>query len=94
MLGFLRLTLFVRAVALKEKAPKRWLAALAAVISSAVPMRLALGFTKYEPGGLRYEYFDTAEKILVVWAILAVVFYLLYRARKASIQWQFWEYAQ
>ena len=84
VLGFLRLTLFVRAVALKEKAPQRWLAALAAVISSAVPMRLALGFTKYEPGGLRYEYFDTAEKILVVWAILAVVFYLLYRARKSK----------
>ena len=84
VLGFLRLTLFVRAVALKEKAPKRWLAALAAVISSAIPMRLALGFTKYEPGGLRYEYFDTAEKILVVWAILAVVFYLLYRARKSK----------
>lgn len=84
VLGFLRLTLFGRAVALKEKAPKRWLAALAAVISSAVPMRLALGFTKYEPGGLRYEYFDTAEKILVVWAILAVVFYLLYRARKSK----------
>lgn len=84
VLGFLRLTLFVRAVALKEKAPKRWLAALAAVISSAVPMRLALGFTKYEPGRLRYEYFDTAEKILVVWAILAVVFYLLYRARKSK----------
>ena len=84
VLGFLRLTLFVRAVALKEKAPKRWLAVLAAVISSAVPMRLALGFTKYEPGGLRYEYFDTAEKILVVWAILAVVFYLLYRARKSK----------
>lgn len=84
VLGFLRLTLFVRAVALKEKAPKRWLAALAAVISSAVPMRLALGFTKYEPDGLRYEYFDTAEKILVVWAILAVVFYLLYRARKSK----------
>ena len=84
VLGFLRLTLFVRAVALKEKAPKRWLAALAAVISSAVPMRLALGFTKYDPGGLRYEYFDTAEKILVVWAILAVVFYLLYRARKSK----------
>lgn len=84
VLGFLRLTLFVRAVALKEKAPKRWLAALAAVISSAVPMRLALGFTKYEPGGLRYEYFDTAEKILVVWAILAIVFYLLYRARKSK----------
>ena len=84
VLGFLRLTLFVRAVALKEKAPKRWLAALAAVISSAVPRRLALGFTKYEPGGLRYEYFDTAEKILVVWAILAVVFYLLYRARKSK----------
>lgn len=84
VLGFLRLTLLGRAVALKEKAPKRWLAALAAVISSAVPMRLALGFTKYEPGGLRYEYFDTAEKILVVWAILAVVFYLLYRARKSK----------
>ena len=84
VLGFLRLTLFVRAVALKEKAPKRWLAALAAVISSAIPMRLALGFTKYEPGGLRYEYFDTAEKIVVVWAILAVVFYLLYRARKSK----------
>lgn len=84
VLGFLRLTLFARAVALKEKAPKRWLAALAAVISSAVPMRLALGFTKYEPGGLRYEYFDTAEKIVVVWAILAVVFYLLYRARKSK----------
>ena len=84
VLGFLRLTLFGRAVALKEKAPKRWLAALAAVISSAVPMRLALGFTKYEPGGLRYEYFDTAEKIVVVWAILAVVFYLLYRARKSK----------
>ena len=84
VLGFLRLTLFVRAVALKEKAPKRWLAALAAVISSAVPMRLALGFTKYEPGGLRYEYFDTTEKIVVVWAILAVVFYLLYRARKSK----------
>ena len=84
VLGFLRLTLFVRAVALKEKAPKRWLAALAAVISSAVPMRLALGFIKYEPGGLRYEYFDTAEKIVVVWAILAVVFYLLYRARKSK----------
>lgn len=84
VLGFLRLTLFVRAVALKENAPKRWLAALAAVISSAVPMRLALGFTKYEPGGLRYEYFDTAEKIVVVWAILAVVFYLLYRARKSK----------
>ena len=84
VLGFLRLTLFVRAVALKEKAPKRWLAALAAVISSAVPMRLALGFTKYEPGGLRYEYFDTAEKIVVVWAILAVVFYLLYQARKSK----------
>lgn len=84
VLGFLRLTLFVRAVALKEKAPKRWLAALAAVTSSSVPMRLALGFTKYEPGGLRYEYFDTAEKILVVWAILAVVFYLLYRARKSK----------
>ena len=84
VLGFLRLTLFARAVALKEKAPKRWLAALAAVISSAVPMRLALEFTKYEPGGLRYEYFDTAEKILVVWAILAVVFYLLYRARKSK----------
>ena len=84
VLGFLRLTLFVRAVALKEKAPKRWLAALAAVISSAVPMRLALGFTKYEPGGLIYEYFDTAEKILVVWAIIAVVFYLLYRARKSK----------
>ena len=84
VLGFLRLTLFVRAVALKEKAPKRWLVALAAVTSSAVPMRLALGFTKYEPGGLRYEYFDTAEKILVVWAILAVVFYLLYRARKSK----------
>ena len=84
VLGFLRLTLFVRAVALKEKAPKRWLAALAAVISSAIPMRLAFGFTKYEPGGLRYEYFDTAEKILVVWAILAVVFYLLYRARKSK----------
>ena len=84
VLGFLRLTLFVRAVALKEKAPKRWLATLAAVISSAVPMRLALGFTKYEPGGLRYEYFDTAEKIVVVWAILAVVFYLLYRARKSK----------
>lgn len=84
VLGFLRLTLFVRAVALKEKAPKRWLAALAAVISSAVPMRLALGFTKYEPGGLRYEYFDTVEKIVVVWAILAVVFYLLYRARKSK----------
>ena len=84
VLGFLRLTLFARAVALKEKAPKRWLAALAAVISSDVPMRLALGFTKYEPGGLRYEYFDTAEKIVVVWAILAVVFYLLYRARKSK----------
>lgn len=84
VLGFLRLTLFVRAVALKEKAPKRWLAVLAAVISSAVPMRLALGFTKYEPGGLRYEYFDTAEKIVVVWAIIAVVFYLLYRARKSK----------
>lgn len=84
VLGFLRLTLFARAVALKEKAPKRWLAALADVISSAVPMRLALGFTKYEPGGLRYEYFDTAEKIVVVWAILAVVFYLLYRARKSK----------
>ena len=84
VLGFLRLTLFARAVALKEKAPKRWLAALAAVISSAAPMRLALGFTKYEPGGLRYEYFDTAEKIVVVWAILAVVFYLLYRARKSK----------
>lgn len=84
VLGFLRLTLFGRAVALKEKAPKRWLAALAAVISSAVPMRLALGFTKYEPGGLRYEYFDTAEKSVVVWAILAVVFYLLYRARKSK----------
>lgn len=84
VLGFLRLTLFGRAVALKEKAPKRWLAALAAVISSAVPMRLALGFTKYEPGGLRYEYFDTAEKIVVVWAIIAVVFYLLYRARKSK----------
>ena len=84
VLGFLSLTLFVRAVALKEKAPKRWLAALAAVISSAVPMRLALGFTKYEPGGLRYEYFDTAEKIVVAWAILAVVFYLLYRARKSK----------
>ena len=84
VLGFLRLTLLGRAVALKEKAPKRWLAALAAVISSAVPMRLALGFTKYEQGGLRYEYFDTAEKILVVWAILAVVFYLLYRARKSK----------
>ena len=84
VLGFLRLTLLGRAVALKEKAPKRWLAALAAVISSAVPMRLALGFTKYEPGGLRYEYFDTAEKIVVVWAILAVVFYLLYRARKSK----------
>ena len=84
VLGFLRLTLFARAVALKEKAPKRWLAALAAVISSAVPMRLALGFTKYEPGGLRYEYFDTAEKIVVVWAIIAVVFYLLYRARKSK----------
>ena len=84
VLGFLRLTLFARAVALKEKAPKRWLAALAAVISSAVPMRLALGFTKYEPGGLRYEYFDTAEKIVVVWEILAVVFYLLYRARKSK----------
>ena len=84
VLGFLRLTLFARAVALKEKAPKRWLAALAAVISSAVPMRLALGFTKYEPGGLRYEYFDTAEKIVVVWAILAVVFFLLYRARKSK----------
>lgn len=84
VLGFLRLTLFARAVALKKKAPKRWLAALAAVISSAVPMRLALGFTKYEPGGLRYEYFDTAEKIVVVWAILAVVFYLLYRARKSK----------
>lgn len=84
VLGFLRLTLFARAVALKEKAPKRWLAALAAVISSDVPMRLALGFTKYEPGGLRYEYFDTAEKIVVVWAIIAVVFYLLYRARKSK----------
>ena len=84
VLGFLRLTLFVRAVALKEKAPKRWLAALAAVTSSAVPMRLALGFTKYEPGGLRYEYFETAEKIVGVWAILAVVFYLLYRARKSK----------
>ena len=84
VLGFLRLTLFVRAVALKEKAPKRWLAALAAVISSAVPMRLALGFTKYEPGGLRYGYFDTAEKLVVVWAILAVVFFLLYRARKSK----------
>lgn len=84
VLGFLRLTLLGRAVALKEKAPKRWLAALADVISSAVPMRLALGFTKYEPGGLRYEYFDTAEKIVVVWAILAVVFYLLYRARKSK----------
>ena len=84
VLGFLRLTLLGRAVALKEKAPKRWLAALAAVISSAVPMRLALGFTKYEPGGLRYEYFDTAEKIVVVWEILAVVFYLLYRARKSK----------
>ena len=55
---------------------------------------ISLGFTKYEPGGLRYEYFDTAEKILVVWAIIAVVFYLLYRARKSKYTMAVWEYAQ
>ena len=58
---------------------------MAAVTSSAVPMRLALGFTKYEPGGLRYEYFDTAEKILVVWAILAVVFLSAVSGKKKQV---------
>lgn len=82
VLGFFRLTLFIRALSLKEKSPRRIIAAFAAIVSAMIPVAMAVGFTRYETGGLQWDYFDTAQKLLFVWGILAGVFYLLYRARR------------
>lgn len=81
VLGFLRLTLLVRALSLKEKSPRRIVAFFVAILSSVIPVAMAWGFTQYEPSGLKWEYFDTVWKLILVWLILAVLFYFLYRTR-------------
>ena len=60
VLGFFQLTLFIRALSLKEKSPNRIVAALVALVSAAVPAFLAWGFTKYDTSGCVKEYFDVA----------------------------------
>lgn len=82
MLGFLQLTLLIRALSLKEKSPNRIVAALAALFFAAVPVFMAWGFSKYDESGCVSEYFDMAWKIVSVWLILAVLFYLLFYARR------------
>ena len=82
VLGFFRLTLLIRALSLKEKSPRRIIAALVAIVSSIIPVAMAVGFTRYETGGLQWDYFDTVQKLLFVWGVLAGVFYLLYRTRR------------
>lgn len=81
VLGFLRLTLLVRALSLKEKSPRRIVAFFVAILSSVIPVAMAWGFTQYEPSGLKWEYFNTVWKLVLVWLILAVLFYFLYRTR-------------
>ena len=78
VLGFFQLTLFIRALSLKEKSPNRIVAALVALVSAAVPAFLAWGFTKYDTSGCVKEYFDVAWKIVGVWMLLVVLFYLLF----------------
>ena len=80
VLGFLRLTLLVRALSQKETTPKAWIAGLVAILSAAVSTAMAWGFTKYDTSGLQYEEFDTVWKIGIVFALLAVSLFLFYRA--------------
>lgn len=54
------------------------MAALVALVSAAVPAFLAWGFTKYDTSGYIKEYFDVAWKIVGVWMLLVVLFYLLF----------------
>ncbi len=82
VLGFLRLTVLIRALSLKEQGMKRWLSALIAVLSSIIPVGLAWGFTKYDKSGSQFEYFDVQWKIIFVWIVLVIAFYLLYQAHR------------
>ena len=84
VLGFLRLTLLIRALCLKEKSPQKKGAFLAAGISSAIAVTMAWGFTKYDTSGLRWEYFASVWQVAAVWTVFAGVFYMLYRARKKN----------
>lgn len=86
VLGFLRLTILIRALSLKESSMKRWLSVLIAMLLSIVPVGLAWGFTQYEKGGLRFDYFDTIWKLLFVWILIVIAFYLMVRTnRKRSL---------
>lgn len=88
VLGFFQLTLFIRALSLKEKSPNRIVAALVALVSAAVPAFLAWGFTKYDTTGYIKEYFDVAWKIVGVWMLLVVLFYLLFCSHRKNTQRQ------
>lgn len=88
VLGFFQLTLFIRALSLKEKSPNRIVAALVALVSAAVPAFLAWGFTKYDTSGCVKEYFDVAWKIVGVWMLLVVLFYLLFCSHRKNTQRQ------
>ena len=82
VLGFFQLTLFIRALSLKEKSPRKIYSVLTALIVSCIPVIMAWGFTKYDTSGCVKEYFDTVWKVIGVWLILFVLFSLLFGARR------------
>lgn len=82
VLGFLRLTILIRALSLKKTSANRRFTILSAAILAVVPVGLAWGFTQYEPGGLRFNYFDTIWKLILVWVLVAISFYLLFQANR------------
>lgn len=82
VLGFFQLTLFIRALSLKEKSPRKIFCVMAALIASCIPVIMAWGFTKYDTSGCVREYFDTLWKIIGVWMLLFVLFSLLFCASR------------
>lgn len=82
VLGFFQLTLFIRALSLKEKSPGKIGSAVAALIVSCIPVIMAWGFTKYDTSGCVTEYFDVGWKLIGVWMILFLLFSLLFYARR------------
>ena len=82
MLGFLQLTILIRALSLKEKSPSRIVSVLSALLFAAVPVCMAWGFSRYDTSGCVSAYFDTLWKMVFVWLVLAVLFYLLFYAHR------------
>ena len=80
VIGFLRLFILVRALALKKRAIGKWFCACAAVLSAVLAIGMAWCFTRFAAEEIRYGYLDGVWKPACIFLIFAFAFYLLYRA--------------